>query len=203
MPDNQTLPIVLAHGIARIDVLRETLIRELHLDDEQLDDHLQYFRGIRDFLRSQGFNVHHSSVGFADPVDERAEQLSQEVNRISNQEDAAKVHIIAHSMGGLDARHMIVDIRGMAEKVASLTTIGTPHLGSPFANAGLGFGGEFLIKLLSPVLHLEGFRDLTIEACGAFNDRARDKEATNGVAYQTYAGAEDRDSVFFPLLPSL
>jgi triacylglycerol esterase/lipase EstA (alpha/beta hydrolase family) len=42
------------------------------------------------------------------------------------------VHIIAHSMGGLDARHLIVDIVTMADKVGTLATIGTPHLGTSF-----------------------------------------------------------------------
>ena len=42
------------------------------------------------------------------------------------------MHLIAHSMGGLDARHMIVR-EGMAERVASLTTVGTPHNGTPVA----------------------------------------------------------------------
>ena len=44
-------------------------------------------------------------------------------------EDApGKVNIIAHSKGGLDARYMISCL-DMAEHVASLTTIATPHRG--------------------------------------------------------------------------
>ena len=202
MSATQTFPILLAHGIARFDILRETLIQTIHLDEDKIDDNFQYFRGIRDFLIAHHFHVHHASVGFADSVDKRADKLSQDVDQVLQAEQAAKVHIIAHSMGGLDARHMIIGIDGMAEKVASLTTIGTPHLGTPFANAGLEFGGTLLIKLLSPVLNLDGFKDLTVDACQAFNDQAIDKEAANGVAYQTYAGAEDQDSIFSPLLPS-
>jgi len=40
--------------------------------------------------------------------------------------DGRKVHLFAHSMGGLDARHMITHL-GMANRVRTLTTIGTPH----------------------------------------------------------------------------
>ena len=44
-----------------------------------------------------------------------------------------KIHIIAHSMGGLDSRYMISKL-GMADRVLSLTTISTPHHGSPIAD---------------------------------------------------------------------
>ncbi|GJN86615.1 hypothetical protein PLIIFM63780_010196 [Purpureocillium lilacinum] len=48
------------------------------------------------------------------------------------------VNIIAHSMGGLDARHLISSILPSSPqhnfRVASLVTISTPHRGSPFAD---------------------------------------------------------------------
>jgi triacylglycerol lipase len=102
-------------------------------------------------------------------------------------------------MGGLDARHMIVDLPGMAEKVATLTTIGTPHLGTSLADRVLGFGGRFIIRALDTVIHLDGFKDLTIEACTEFNRRAEPLEAANEVVYQTYSGSQPRSEVFFPL----
>ena len=40
-----------------------------------------------------------------------------------------KVNIIAHSLGGLDARQMLTHL-GMGSRVASLTTVGTPHRGT-------------------------------------------------------------------------
>ena len=39
-------------------------------------------------------------------------------------------------MAGLDARYMISKL-GMADKVATLVTIGTPHRGSYFADWGV------------------------------------------------------------------
>ena len=48
--------------------------------------------------------------------------------------DDQRVVIIAHSMGGLDARYMISKL-GMHEKVEALVTISTPHRGSPYADS--------------------------------------------------------------------
>lgn len=59
----------------------------------------------------------------------------------------AGVNFIAHSMGGLDVRHLISTIRPTNYKPLSLTSIGTPHRGSPFmdwcaANIGVGYTGD-------------------------------------------------------------
>src|SRR5204862_5513379 len=48
---------------------------------------------------------------------------------------APRVNVIAHSMGGLDARYAIARL-GAADKIASLVTIGTPHHGTPLAELG-------------------------------------------------------------------
>ena len=42
------------------------------------------------------------------------------------------VNFIAHSMGGLDCRYLITHIKPTEYVPVSLTTIGTPHRGSPF-----------------------------------------------------------------------
>lgn len=53
------------------------------------------------------------------------------------------VNFVAHSMGGLDCRYLISNIKPTSYTPISLTTIGTPHHGSPFmdwcaANIGVG-----------------------------------------------------------------
>jgi len=193
-------PIILAHGIARFDILQHTVAAELKSVGVDVDNgDLHYFKGGKDLLVQNGFVVFETSVGFASGVDVRAQQLSDQITTFLESDGSPQVHIIAHSMGGLDARHMIVDIPGMADKVASLTTIGTPHLGTVFADRGLKFGGELLIEALAPVLSLDGFRDLTTDACKAFNERAEAKEADNQVKYQTYSSKEELAKVFLPL----
>lgn len=202
MSNGQRLPIVLAHGIARFDILAETLRTTLRLPDDEFSDRFQYFKGIKTLLEANGFKVFHPNEDFAGPVDLRAEQLRDRVNEIMASEGVSKVHVIAHSMGGLDTRHMIVD-KGMAEHVASLTTIGTPHLGTSLASLVHSFTGRILIHALSPFINVKGFADLTIEACNQFNTRAEDEEAKNDVFYQTYSSTETRDTVFVPLKAAL
>ncbi len=201
MSNDQRHPIVLAHGIARFDVLLELLRKKLKLPETKFGDQFQYFKGIRTHLEAHGFKVFHPNQDFAGSVDLRAEQLKARVNDALAETGSEKVHIIAHSMGGLDARHMIVD-KGMAERVASVTTIGTPHTGTILADHVISHGGVLLMDLLQRVVNVDGFADLTITVCEQFNNRAEDQEARNDVTYQTYASAADFHLVFAPLIPS-
>jgi triacylglycerol lipase len=213
----RTYPIALAHGIARFDFLRESFEIEsrkrfgnlfeqilAHLSSHGLHlqtDQLHYFRGIRSHLEADGFDVHHTSVGFATGLESRSNDLKQQVEGIINSTGSDKVHIIAHSMGGLDSRFMITRL-GMEDRVASLTTIGTPHLGTSFADAGLEHGGNELIAEVSQAIDIRGFEDLTTQACRNFSDAVRDSEARNSVFYQTYSAFEDRDKVLVLLQAS-
>ena len=201
MPNQTKFPIVLAHGIARFDVLLEILKQKLKIPDTELGEHFHYFKGIKPHLELHGFTVFHPNQDFAGSAELRSGQLKQRVEEVLAQTGAAKVHIIAHSMGGLDARHMIVDL-GMADRVASLTTIGTPHRGTILADHVLSHGGVLLMDVLQRVINVDGFVDLTIAKCEEFNRRAEDSEAKNAVAYQTYASTEDFRRVFAPLIPS-
>ncbi len=201
---NPKYPIILAHGIARFDFLLNFFSKTfdaLGLSVDSPNDALHYFKGIASHLRTHGFDVYHSSVSFAARVDRRAEDLRNEVNKVLTLREQEKVHIIAHSMGGLDARHMIVN-HDMAAKVSSLTTIGTPHLGTSFANWGLAHQGDEFIKIIGNVIDLGGFRDLALEACSAFNEQAREQEATNSVVYRAYAASQKQKLVFTPLQKS-
>ena len=201
MPHESKLPIVLAHGIARFDVLLEILKKKLKLPDTQLGERFHYFKGIKPHLEAHGFTVFHPNQSFAGSVTRRSNELKLRVLEALAQTGAPKVHIIAHSMGGLDARHMIVDLE-MADRVASLTTIGTPHRGTVLADHALTNGGELLMDVLKRVVDVDGFVDLTITSCEEFNRRAEDQEARNEVVYQAYGSSEDFRRVFAPLLPS-
>lgn len=197
-------PIILAHGIARFDILRERIDEKLNLPPSQLEDELQYFRNVRTFLDADGFtSVFNTNVDFAGSLDLRAAELKQQTEAVLTQTGAEKVHIIAHSMGGLDARKMIVDL-GMETNVASLTTIGTPHLGTVLADRVISDGGGLWIDFLQKALrlNLDGFNDLTLAACESFNRRARDAEAKNAVVYQTFSSFEEGSDMFLPLFPS-
>ena len=55
-------------------------------------------------------------------------------------------------MGGLDARYMIASL-GMEARVLSLTTVGTPHRGTAFADWGMPAFGRLLTPFLRSRRH--------------------------------------------------
>jgi pimeloyl-ACP methyl ester carboxylesterase len=65
-------------------------------------------------------------------IERSARRLADFVDKIG----ASRVHIVAHSMGGLVARHYIERMHGAA-RVQSLVTIGTPHRGTRLGNLGV------------------------------------------------------------------
>jgi len=74
--------------------------------------------------------------------EENAQLLSQGVEEISK--EYGKVHIIAHSMGGMVSRYYLQELHG-GEYVLSLTTLATPHVGTPLAYLALSVCGRQLI----------------------------------------------------------
>jgi triacylglycerol lipase len=164
-------PVVLVHGLfgfSRLCVGPWVLV--------------DYFHAIAPALARAGNRVLVARLSPTDSIGCRAAQLKALVDRESPQEP---VHILAHSMGGLDARHMITHL-DMSARVLSLTTLGTPHHGSPMADWALAR----MVRLVGPVFDLFGlprqaFADLTVEACRSFNARTPD---VPGVRYFSVAG---------------
>ncbi len=201
-----TYPIILAHGIARFDVITNLLLR---IDNDSADDGLHYFRNIRTHLMgTKRFDVHHSNVSWAADVEVRADDLKMEVEKVLHNTQAEKVHIIAHSMGGLDARHMLYKNRhtGFHHKVASLTTIGAPHHGTPAADRVLNAIqiDDDLVETIDTLglgTHVAGFKNLTTEACEAFNEKAGEWERECGVQFRAYAGKQRYGRVFRLIRP--
>jgi triacylglycerol lipase len=189
------LPILLAHGICPF----HRMIPLSPARDNAEDDRFHYFRKIRSTLISNGFLAFHSRVSWASSIEKRASDLQNEILRITDGFSRwPGVHIIGHSMGGLDARFMIYRYR-MERRVVSLTTIGTPHLGTAYADWGLKRFG-MLIDMARPLcLDLAGFRDLTRDQCQRLNRRLADFEDNNGVRYQTVAGVQPIERIFWPM----
>ena len=191
-------PVILAHGIAPFDALWRPVLRpgvRKHLSPH---DKFDYFAGIASYLQAHGYSVYSPRVPWAATASERAAVLRARIGEIRVRTGADKVHIIAHSMGGLDARHLIVDF-DMADRVATLTTVGTPHRGTSFANVGLAKMDWLIGAAQVCGFDLAGFRNFSTEAAAAFNDRALDAEAQNPVHYATYAAQQDYAQVLTPL----
>ncbi len=206
MTKYQTYPIILAHGIAQFDFLSNWFF---HIDNESDNDGLHYFRNIRTHLMStKKFDVYHSRVSWAADVEVRADDLKQAVEAVLSESEAQKVHIIAHSMGGLDTRHMLYNNRvdNFQQKVASLTTIGTPHHGTTVADYVLGtktLDGDLAKSVAKIGLgdNLAGFKSVTTKACRLFNEKATAWENSCGVQFRTYAGAQKWGKIFLPFRP--
>ena len=165
-------PIVLAHGWMAFDSFVPPGMPRP-----------EYFRGVREHLEAKGHRVYVSRVSPLAGVRRRAEQFAEQLANI----DAEKVNIIAHSMGGLDARYAISRL-GLSGRIASLTTIGTPHYGTPLADTSL------ILREL-PRLHralmaqlgldFDGIHDLTTPHMLTFNDAVPD---VPGIRYASYVG---------------
>jgi triacylglycerol lipase len=176
MSESQNAPIVLVHGILGFNQLRlagMTIVT--------------YFRLIPEALRNAGHVVPEPpALNPAGSVAERAAGLK---SYLENNAEVArkKVHLIAHSMGGLDSRFMISQL-AMADRVLSLTTICTPHHGSPLADIVETGAGPLLSKLSSLGFDVKATHDLTTRACRQFNENIEDDPA---VAYFSISGHVD------------
>ena len=112
-------PIVLVHGLSGTDRYANVL---------------DYWYGIASDLESHGANVYVANLsGFQGDLgpDGRGEQLLAYVEQVLAATGASKVNLIGHSQGGLDVRYVAAVA---PQLVASVTTIGTPHRGSEFAD---------------------------------------------------------------------
>lgn len=112
-------PIVLVHGLFGFD--------RIGVGPVSLID---YFHGIPRALRAAGNTVVvprvHPTAGMARRVEQLARWISAAVPE-------GPFHLIGHSMGGLDAR-LLLDDPVWRARTLSLTTIGTPHLGTSLAD---------------------------------------------------------------------
>ncbi len=181
-------PVILAHGIARFDELPRLFGANL------------YFKGVAEALRENGFQtVVETHVDYAGEVQMRGQQLASQIAAVCDVAKADSVQVIAHSMGGLDARWAIAT--GRAPQVFSLTTIGTPHLGTPFADVGVDAFADVIPLAATLGVQLGGFADLTVQAARTF-DALADVEAENDVRYCTYSSHQSRWRTLDVLKPS-
>ena len=114
---NNKYPIILAHGI----VLKDFKF-------------FKAFGRIEKRLKAEGYVVYTADTDGFGAIETNAEQLKSYICSVMEKHNADKVNVIAHSKGGLDARYMIEHL-DMSDHIASLTTLCTPHKGSPIASA--------------------------------------------------------------------
>lgn len=178
--------IVLAHGLFGFGDLLPDILSFL--------PSLHYFNGVADHLRNQGHTVLEPQVNPIGSIQQRGDQLAQKILQQTNA--GGRLHILAHSMGGLDARHALAKNRDLAQRVATLVTIGTPHQGSPVADAVVKGTGplfdnipDFLKRKLAS--NAGAIQDLTTSSCSAFDAATPD---VAGIRYINVAGDASKGS---------
>jgi len=112
-------PIILAHGMAGFSAIGP----------------IQYFYGIPSDLTSNGAKVYVTQVASFNTSLVRGEQLLAQAKIILALTGAAKVNIMAHSQGALDARYVAAAI---PKQVASVSTVGGVNKGSSVADVVSG-----------------------------------------------------------------
>ena len=183
------MKILLAHGVLGFGTLGP----------------VSYFNGVARHLRETlDAVVLEPQVNPIGGIAERGRQLAAQVPAAAGE----RWHVLAHSMGGLDARFAIAHISGFAEKIATLVTIGTPHRGSPVADALAGEDDRLLSVIPSPIAHelrrSAALRDLTTAGAAAFDAATPDHP---DVRYFYIAGDATRpntsSSFFFQLVAKI
>lgn len=92
---------------------------------------LEYWYGIPAALQKSGAQVFTTQVSTVNSSELRGEQLLIQVEEILATTGADKVNLVAHSLGGQTARYVAAMI---PDKVASVTSIGSPVKGTPAAD---------------------------------------------------------------------
>ncbi|KAF9948914.1 hypothetical protein BGZ72_009215 [Mortierella alpina] len=165
-------PIVLCHGLFGFDKMGPETIPPLQI---------HYWNGIHKALTKLGAKVVVARVPRTGAIRERAQDLDR---LLSMTMEGSPVNFVAHSMGGLDCRYLISHIHDKKYQVQSLTTLSTPHRGSPMMdwfrdNIGVGL--------------LQQSEEEAMQKLGeaAMKARMAAQTATNAIdAYLDHASAE-------------
>lgn len=168
------------------------------------------FGKIVKYLKEKGYDVYVSHQDAIGSIENNALYLKEQLIAIIEKTKSPKVHIIAHSKGGLDARYMISTLK-MNKYVASLTTLSTPHHGSEMAYRILKMP-KFFSKLISGYWNFlykifgdkkpDLYRlasELTPEFLNKFNE---ENPNMDGVYYSSYSAfVEKNKGTLLMLLP--
>lgn len=184
-------PIVLSHGF-------------FGFEDFAGAGFLSYYYGVVDHLAAHGETLVFTPA--VDPFNDsttRGAQLAEKIQEILAQTGHAKVNLIGHSQGGLDARVVAHD---HPEMVASVVSLQTPHGGTPIADIVLEIVSDpalqdlldLLVQIVGQPLYDEvgsetslaaAMREFSEDGIAAFEARYPDQP---GIYYASVAGRSDR-----------
>lgn len=172
-------PIILLHGMGYND-----------------EHKLSYWGRIPQIYKERGYTIHYGHQDSSATTAANAKQIARHLDELFAEESIDKVNIIAHSKGGLEARYLVSQL-GYADKVASITTLSTPHHGSKTVDKLLDFFPKWLVRFVCIFFDLV-FKILKDEKPETYNAiltfRTDNSERFNdenpdvaGIFYQSYA----------------
>lgn len=176
-------PIVLSHGMGA---------------NAEVFGFADYWGDIPEALKNNGANVFITSGNPMQSKEYKGIEWKTKVLEILAITGKEKINLIGHSDGGLYTRYAITHL-GMASKVASFTSMSSPHRGSPVANAIMNIGdATSLTDEIAGVLDYvyiflgvpgtdcatNGYQETTTYMINVFNPNTPD---VAGVYYQSYA----------------
>jgi len=140
---------------------------------------VEYFNGVASHLEQTfpGLQVKAATTNPLGSVADRADILAQQIGLLFGAEE---VHLVAHSMGGLDARFLVSHNLIVGAQVKTIVTIATPHSGSPVAtllnqgnalNALAGLQNAFIDEMRS---NLNAINDLSEQGAALLNQQCPD-----------------------------
>lgn len=163
--------------------------------------YFNYWGRIPKALEANGARIYYGEHQSAAAVETSGHEIAARILAVVAETGCDKVNIIAHSKGGLDCR-CALSLPGIAEHVATLTTVSTPHRGCEFAdylltkipqaeqNAVAKTYNAALSKLGDPNPDfLAAVRNLTASFCRDFNETYPD---VPGVLYQSVGSRLNR-----------
>ncbi len=109
---------------------------------------IEYFYGLPGLLKKSKNQIFIANLTAWQTIQHRAEQLRDQINRAFPE---GKVNLVGHSMGGLDARYLTSQL-DFSERVASITTIGTPHRGTSAGDLATGLLPRSAFSLADRIL---------------------------------------------------
>ncbi|CAG9949609.1 unnamed protein product [Clonostachys rosea f. rosea IK726] len=186
-PATPTYPIVLAHGLLGFSEIKLA----------QALPSLQYWHGIQDALEQAGATVITATVPPSSSIEQRAASLRDQIAAAR----PSAVNIVAHSMGGLDARYLASCLAPDSVAIKSITTIATPHRGSHFADFLMSDSAPIHLPRLYGLIERAGFgtqafSQLTREyMTQTFNATVRDRD---DVRYFSYGAMMDEPALLSP-----
>ncbi|MFO0664486.1 MAG: hypothetical protein U0174_11075 [Polyangiaceae bacterium] len=145
-------PVVFVHGMAGFE----------NLELGQIG--VAYWNGVVADLTTKGESeVFVTETSPYTGSDVRAKELAPQVDAILKKTGRAKVNIIAHSQGGIDAR-LLASPQGLGygDRIATITTIATPHRGTRVADVALGIENALPLVADGVTSSLLGFLQKTV-----------------------------------------